>query len=1361
MCIDEDEELEDFFPSKQPYGVVVGGTMGGTLSRTDTGAGSMTSFPRKSSVGFGSNLSSLQVPNQSATGGERSGSSSLRSLNTSGQTKGSMQRRRALAHLLDEWCSTPDLLLCIHPSVGSLMVWIVEGIDAPPNLEKLVHVSFSSCLPHIFPPHLSQSLQPDLLQFLFKEPDVLNIPEVERKTKPVSTTLRADISLPVPQIRLASGGSMSAMTHLEVAEDVRKVKADSTLILVTSHSNGSLNTWSVELTVQSKYCTSIAGLIHRTGTGGHRSKVTQVHRHPWLPVLMTISSSESDDSGEGSCSVERERDRDRANELIIWNADLPGPLQHKSKLNELSRITSLDSCSFNHVTWVPPISMDTQNEGALVRCPSLGLFVTNIGKVLVLFQASLYSITIPQPSSFMQSDKEKGKLDRREAAAAATEIPSSSSISPCLLVLSEIEVTSQLGVKGVELVSIIEKDLSTFQEVVGLHVFRMCSLVTTLDLRMTLDSKFHKDVVLVLLENKRPESHSNLSQSGSSSALGSTSKGTKSYLHMWRLTVGRQESSCPNQTFHTSSQTDPLKDLGGSSSIGSDGQKQVVDHTCEVHKVFSEPFLLPLPSGTFVVESSPACDMSSSLQLQTPTLSAPYLFSTACSDGTVRCWQFSLKTNALNSSPPPSSAGDGVKLEHDISFSLYEVFDSGSKTSEFKKLKPSVIDCFDEEVICSLPTESFVPIALKVAYPGRMAMAHLLSKPVKAQKHRSSSRLSHPSPVLKDTNPLDRHSMVTVWECESSGGLRWSCEAMLMLVGVAQVAAGAKKGVSADMSVLMEWVPMENGAYLLATCFASTISIFGMALHQETDQFAVVSQREGHRPAQGKNTPTLKRVKAQASWVCLLKFPCFRPSLDLAVSCFTYTGSNSLVLSIGAEIHLYSCWVPREKLAPVTYSVRGHFSSGELTNSKGEPFGGLLVPGGGKTPNHSNVVDPLEDTPVVNLLDYAHAWNTPLPQYHPKVLLELMNSGRLFAVKAILINLIRFLLLFQSKKKGTENDTGENEWSFFDEDEIYEADDKKKKRKTFSLSSEGFLERSRHARPTKWVETVPHLPLAKMGIINVPSKGDVEAAAMGHSELDGAMRGMAPVVDDNDYDALFSMGAMTNVDVPAKFGFDNEKEEETQLCFTDLIPDKTEFTPKLSDLLSSILEDHHLADLNDLDHLQLLSIAQTVACTKMGLGENSSITMAAGGSSSASAGGLCFSALSGAGYASSAMGSKGREAMDDCGLRYLLALESSIALSKSLPDDVSPAPLPPSALVWAFHSDAETELLSALPCVQENNLRWDELRKAGVGWWLRSLDTLRRLIEKVHACGSGLCDCGDTGGGGGDGGWGGRERWVG
>ena len=47
--------------------------------------------------------------------------------------------------------------------------------------------------------------------------------------------------------------------------------------------------------------------------------------------------------------------------------------------------------------------------------------------------------------------------------------------------------------------------------------------------------------------------------------------------------------------------------------------------------------------------------------------------------------------------------------------------------------------------------------------------------------------------------------------------------------------------------------------------------------------------------------------------------------------------------------------------------------------------------------------------------------NTPLPQYHPKILVDLMNLGKLHAVKAILINLVRYLLLYEGKKKKRRN----------------------------------------------------------------------------------------------------------------------------------------------------------------------------------------------------------------------------------------------------------------------------------------------------------------------------------------------------
>ena len=51
---------------------------------------------------------------------------------------------------------------------------------------------------------------------------------------------------------------------------------------------------------------------------------------------------------------------------------------------------------------------------------------------------------------------------------------------------------------------------------------------------------------------------------------------------------------------------------------------------------------------------------------------------------------------------------------------------------------------------------------------------------------------------------------------------------------------------------------------------------------------------------------------------------------------------------------------------------------------------------------------------------------------------------------------------------------------------------------------------------------------------------------------------------------------------------------------------------------------------------------------------------------------------------------------------------------------------------WAFHSEAEEELLNMLPALQKGEPTWPELRSMGVGWWLRSTDKLRRCIEKVR-----------------------------
>ena len=50
---------------------------------------------------------------------------------------------------------------------------------------------------------------------------------------------------------------------------------------------------------------------------------------------------------------------------------------------------------------------------------------------------------------------------------------------------------------------------------------------------------------------------------------------------------------------------------------------------------------------------------------------------------------------------------------------------------------------------------------------------------------------------------------------------------------------------------------------------------------------------------------------------------------------------------------------------------------------------------------------------------------------------------------------------------------------------------------------------------------------------------------------------------------------------------------------------------------------------------------------------------------------------------------------------------------------------------WAFHSEAEEEMLNMIPAMQRGNPQWSELRAVGVGWWIRNINTLRKMVEKV------------------------------
>jgi len=93
------------------------------------------------------------------------------------------------------------------------------------------------------------------------------------------------------------------------------------------------------------------------------------------------------------------------------------------------------------------------------------------------------------------------------------------------------------------------------------------------------------------------------------------------------------------------------------------------------------------------------------------------------------------------------------------------------------------------------------------------------------------------------------------------------------------------------------------------------------------------------------------------------------------------------------------------------------------------------------------------------------------------------------------------------------------------------------------------------------------------------------------------------------------------------------------------------------------------------------------------------------------------------------------EAIDDCGLRFLLASRHYVYLLNTLPlrqrAQMQQLGLSPAYYVWAFHSEAQDELLNSLPSMVKGAPTWAEMRQFGVGWWLRNINSLQRCAEKV------------------------------
>ncbi|KAG8001262.1 DmX-like protein 2, partial [Nibea albiflora] len=83
---------------------------------------------------------------------------------------------------------------------------------------------------------------------------------------------------------------------------------------------------------------------------------------------------------------------------------------------------------------------------------------------------------------------------------------------------------------------------------------------------------------------------------------------------------------------------------------------------------------------------------------------------------------------------------------------------------------------------------------------------------------------------------------------------------------------------------------------------------------------------------------------------------------------------------------------------------------------------------------------------------------------------------------------------------------------------------------------------------------------------------------------------------------------------------------------------------------------------------------------------------------------------------------------------FLVALADTVATTSAevaSSTDQQYSGLSTCHFAWAFHSEAEEEMLNMIPAMQRGDPQWSELRAVGVGWWIRNINTLRKMVEKL------------------------------
>ncbi|CAL1615577.1 unnamed protein product [Knipowitschia caucasica] len=1191
--------------------------------------------------------------------------------------------------LLEEWNKAADMLFSIHPTDGSLLVWLVDWLDEyQPGMFRQAQVSFVSRIPVAFPAGDAISLSHSVVMYACNKNVDLALQHV-RQRPPGSSLPRAKSAL----ISYAGKYKVAPSNSLHFSIFTPNV------LMISKHDDGSLNQWAVSFAEDSSFST-VLSVSHKSRYCGHRFHLNDLACHPVLPLLLTTSHHNALRTPDVDSILVPPQRGLRPNrislggvsqdpnaiysELILWRVDPVGPLSLSGGVSELARINSLHSSAFSNVAWLPTLIPSTCL-GLYCNSPS-ACFVASDGQSLRLYQAVIEAKKLLSEISNPDISKYVGEVFNI--------ISQQSTAKPGCII--ELDAITDFQGKETQLLHVFEEDL-----ILGYGRTQTNQVPETSQTDSS-PPTFSARFFLVVVE---------LTGMG------------RSFLHMWHLslnalTVTMEESAAEKNLSTASSSSNSqlhFNDYSVSppvtvkSKLCTSNLQSACRLSLSSQRVYSQE--LALPDGVEAVGVRPSAGhLSASCSL--PASRVPYLLATSCSDGKVRFWRCSVVTH--------ESSG------------------SGEQQYQWEEWPLKVEEDIPNNSAVTLPG---FPIEVSCCHTGRIAVAYKQkpNSPLNSTPHNLNVLLTPPS-LMSSPHPhynsnylvpnlSIKHSLnaplspntpsrmpsihIGIFQCESTGGAQWILEQTIVLTNVEPVTANGISNIdkisipngNMDLSipggncngwtgkrlVHLDWVSQENGSHVLTVGIGTKIFMYG-SLSGKPPELGLSSY--GSKDHSLSQLVLLRTVNLVSS---------VEGTLPVPVS-LSWVRDGILVLGMECEMHVYSQWQPPKPAQPCAFTVPDTDISSSVSSITSavrlcpeEPSASFTpsqaLPKRASTRSMMSLAQKLSgkktayDLPVEmedsGLFEAAHNLFPILPQYHPFQLLELMDLGKVYRAKAILSHLVKCIAgeVVSLKDRDTNPEKRVRSRT------ISAGGSTARDLKIFSQSEKSSPDYTE-------ISSVPPLPLyallaADEDTAQKPDKvgsvsGDSGHGSSGHTDA---------------YDELFHTPSLGDLD---PLEGDQEETGNKVIDLSQYSP--TYFGPEHAQILSGHLLHSSLPGLTRMEQMSLMALADTIATTSTDLKD-------------------CQEK------------NKGGETLDECGLKFLLAVRLHTFLSTSLPPayrlQLRRQGLSTCHYAWAFHSDAEEELLNMLPALQKDEPSWSELRSMGVGWWLRSTNKLRRCIEKI------------------------------